>query len=55
LTTGALAGSWPTATIWGGYGGRAYTTAMGTLCLEVYYRHLPLYGSSAPGMLKTRP
>jgi hypothetical protein len=47
LTTGPLAGSWPTATIWGGYGGRVYTTAMGALCLEVYYRHLPLYGQNA--------
>jgi hypothetical protein len=43
-TTGELAGSWPTATIWGGYGGRVYTTSMGALCLEVYYRHLPVYG-----------
>ena len=43
-TSGELAGSWPTATIWGGYGGRVYTTAMGALCLEVYYRHLPVYG-----------
>jgi hypothetical protein len=43
-TSGESAGSWPTATIWGGYGGRVYTTAMGALCLEVYYRHLPVYG-----------
>ncbi len=32
-------GSWPTDSEWGGYGGRVYTTAMGSLCLEVYYRH----------------
>jgi hypothetical protein len=37
------AGSWDTNTVWGGYGGRVYTTAMGALCLEVYYRFLPLY------------
>ena len=39
-----LAGSWDTNEVWGGYGGRIYTTAMATLCLEVYYRYLPLYG-----------
>jgi len=31
-------GSWSPQTRWGGYGGRVYTTAMATLCLEVYYR-----------------
>lgn len=40
---GRLAGSWDTTDVWGGYGGRVYTTAMGALCLEVYYRYLPLY------------
>ena len=40
---GEFAGSWDTDTVWGGYGGRIYTTAMATLCLEVYYRYLPLY------------
>lgn len=33
-------GSWSTATVWGGNGGKVYTTAMACLCLEVYYRHL---------------
>jgi hypothetical protein len=32
-------GSWPTDTVWGGYGGQVYTTAMGALCLETYYRY----------------
>lgn len=44
-TSGTLAGSWPTDTVWGGYGGRVYTTAMNALCLEVYYRYLPIYAS----------
>jgi hypothetical protein len=36
---GRLAGTWdPGVTVWGGYGGRVYTTAMGALCLESYYR-----------------
>lgn len=34
-------GSWPTTSVWGGNGGKVYTTAMACLCLEVYYRHLP--------------
>lgn len=40
---GSLSGSWDPTTVWGGYGGRVYTTALATLCLEVYYRYLPLY------------
>jgi hypothetical protein len=40
---GRLAGSWDTRDAWGGYGGRVYTTAMAALCLEVYYRYLPIY------------
>jgi len=36
---GRTAGSWdPGSTLWGGYGGRVYSTAMGALCLEAYYR-----------------
>ncbi len=41
---GQDAGSWNANTVWGGYGGRIYSTAMSTLCLEVYYRYLPVYG-----------
>jgi hypothetical protein len=36
---GSLAGSWDPQTVWGGYGGRVYATAMAALCLEVYYRY----------------
>ncbi len=45
LTSGPNAGSWETNTIWGGYGGRIYTTAMATMCLEVYYRYGAVPGS----------
>ncbi|MCC6509765.1 MAG: hypothetical protein IT423_11695 [Pirellulaceae bacterium] len=38
-----LGGSWEPDRLWGGYGGRVYSTAMSCLCLEVYYRYLPLY------------
>jgi hypothetical protein len=38
-----LAGSWDPDSVWGGYGGRVYSTAMAALCLEVFYRFLPLY------------
>lgn len=40
---GDLAGSWDPDRYWGGgYGGRVYSTALPALCLEVYYRYLPL-------------
>ncbi len=41
---GPLAGSWDTDDLWGGHGGRVYTTTLATLTLEVYYRFLPIYG-----------
>jgi hypothetical protein len=44
---GPLAGSWDTNDLWGGHGGRVYTTAMAALTLEVYYRFLPIYGGVA--------
>mgnify|MGYP003344403264 FL=1 len=37
---GDTAGSWdPDRDRWGKAGGRVYTTALGALCLEVYYRY----------------
>lgn len=42
-----LSGSWDSSTVWGGHGGRVYATAMATLCLEVYYRYLPIYERTA--------
>jgi hypothetical protein len=39
---GPDAGSWDPECIWGGYGGRVYSTALSALCLEVYYRYAPL-------------
>lgn len=42
-TSGQFAGSWEPVGTWAKYGGRIYSTALSTLCLEVYYRFLPLY------------
>jgi hypothetical protein len=41
IADGTDAGSWDASSLWGGYGGRIYTTAMATMCLEVYYRYAP--------------
>lgn len=41
---GSEEGSWaPQRAPWGGQGGRLYTTCMAIYCLEVYYRHMPIY------------
>jgi hypothetical protein len=40
---GHEAGSWYFDEAHAAVGGRLYTTAMGALTLEVYYRHMPLY------------
>ncbi len=54
VTAGNLTGSWDPDCIWAGYGGRVYSTAMATLCLEVYYRYLPLYGDLEPETREAR-
>lgn len=46
LATGSEKGSWSPDGLWAGYGGRVYSTALSTMCLEVYYRYLP-QGESA--------
>lgn len=48
VTSGEFAGSWEPRDQWGGYGGRIYSTTFATLTLEVYYRYLPLYRTTAP-------
>lgn len=45
--TGHETGSWYFPDPHGTIGGRFYTTAMCIMTLEVYYRHLPLYGEDA--------
>ena len=45
--TGKERGSWsPSNDRWGTFGGRLYTTCLSIYLLEVYYRHLPIYGRS---------
>ncbi len=48
VIAGPYAGSWEPRDQWGGYGGRIYSTAFAALTLEVYYRYLPLYRTTAP-------
>ncbi|MBB3210442.1 hypothetical protein FHS27_006289 [Rhodopirellula rubra] len=41
---GVERGSWaPHGDAWGIYAGRLYTTCFSLYCLEVYYRHMPIY------------
>jgi hypothetical protein len=46
-TDNCAMGSWdperPTSDKWGPQGGRLMTTSLSALCLEVYYRYLPLF------------
>jgi hypothetical protein len=44
---GSWAGSWDPDPVWGRCGGRVYSTSLCTLCLEVYYRYLPLYETAS--------
>jgi len=48
-TDGRDAGSWDPKGRWAGRGGRAYSTAMGALTLQVYYRYLPMLGRERSG------
>lgn len=46
--SGHAAGSWDPHRPFGVDGGRIFSTSASALCLEVYYRYLPLYSASAP-------
>lgn len=52
VAEGPLAGSWEPKDAYARYGGRLFSTAVATLCLEVYYRRLPMYQWSDPGGTK---
>jgi hypothetical protein len=44
IKQGRERGSWaPQSDRWGSSAGRLYTTCLSIYCLEVYYRHMPLY------------
>ena len=53
--SGPFKGSWSPETEWGPHGGRVYSTAMATLCLEVYYRFLPIYGGTTAKIKQMPP
>ena len=42
---GNFAGSWNPVGPWGEDGGRVYSTAMMTMCLDVYYRYPRVFGT----------
>ncbi len=44
-TDGNFTGSWDPIGPWGEEGGRIYSTAMMTLCMEVYYRYARVFGT----------
>jgi hypothetical protein len=39
---GEMTGSWNADSVWGHCGGRVFSTATAALCMEVYYRYLPI-------------
>jgi hypothetical protein len=55
LATQNKDGSWPETCIWAGYGGRVFTTALGAMCLEVYYRYVPPEEQVNPTDVATQP
>ncbi|MEK7482961.1 MAG: hypothetical protein AABZ60_01375, partial [Planctomycetota bacterium] len=50
--TGHLKGSYDPDCKWGKHGGRLYSTAINTLCLEIYYKYSPRYLQSLPEFKK---
>ncbi len=50
IVNGPDAGSWNPTCVWGSYGGRVYSTALACMCLEVYYRYLPIYEQSGSNL-----
>ena len=45
IKEGCTEGSWDPKDPWGDEGGRVYSTALMTLCLEVYYRYPKVFGA----------
>lgn len=47
VKSAAHAGSWQPLSGWSSGVGRHYETCLSIMCLEVYYRHLPIYKDAA--------
>ena len=53
VKSGREDGSWaPQQDRWGQNSGRLFTTCLSIYCLEVYYRHMPLYQGESGGGVK---
>lgn len=54
VRNGPAKGSWALRDPWGNAGGQIYQTCLSTLCLEVYYRYLPMFATDGNDAAKDR-
>ncbi|MFN9285390.1 MAG: GYF domain-containing protein [Planctomyces sp.] len=54
IRNGPAKGSWALRDPWGNAGGQIYQTCLSTLCLEVYYRYLPMFATDGNDATENR-